>query len=249
MDIAKKIYFISDVHLGTSDNGSERLKRHMLQTFFEHLQKDAAKLYILGDFFDFWFEYKHAIPKQCIEGVHWLMRLIDCGVSIHYLSGNHDHWIQDFFERQMGISTYPESCKIEVDGKKIFLYHGDGISSLDKSYRVIKAILRNKFNISLYRWLHPDVGIPLANTLSRLSKEKDRDFQKYVNDPSIDIFLREKFMDDIDIIIMGHHHQPKEELFQDKKYINLGDWIHHFTYGEFSDNTVTLKTWTGHEKF
>lgn len=243
----KKTYFISDVHLGTSDTMAEQIKQRMLKSFFEHIQKDACDLYILGDYFDFWFEYKHVIPKQCIAGVHWLMELVDRGVSVHYLSGNHDHWIHDFFEKQIGITIYPASCTVELNKKKIYLYHGDGISDLDKNYRIMKAFLRNRVNIFLYRWLHPDIGIPLGNKMSHISKDKDRDYQKYVNDPSIGKFLKQKFNSGIDIVIMGHHHQPKEEFFEEKKYINLGDWIHHFTYAEFADNTITLKRWTGHE--
>ncbi|MBL7995268.1 UDP-2,3-diacylglucosamine diphosphatase [bacterium] len=243
----EKIYFISDVHLGASDTRMEQTKHRVLKSFFDYIQNDASELYILGDYFDFWFEYKHAIPKQCVSGVHLLMQLIDHGVSIHYLSGNHDHWVQEFFEKNLGITVYPASCTVELDKKQIFLCHGDGLSDLDKSYRIMKVILRNKLNVQLYRWLHPDLGIPLANTMSRISRNQDRDYKKYINDPSIHAFLQKKFSEGVDIIIMGHHHQPKEEHFEGKKYINLGDWIHHFTYGEWSHDTVLLKKWTKHE--
>lgn len=245
----EKIYFISDVHLGTSDEATERVKLNMLQSFFEHIQKDAKALYIVGDYFDFWFEYKHAIPKACIPGVHRLMQLAENGVAIHYLSGNHDHWVHDFFEKQIGATLYTDACSLEMNGKKIYLYHGDGTSALDKNYRVMKKILRHRINIFLYRWLHPDLGIPLGNRMSHVSKNRDLDYQKYVNDPSIESFLRKTFDEGYDIIIMGHHHQPKEEMFNGKKYINLGDWIHHFTYAEFADHTIILKKWTGYENF
>lgn len=247
--LRQKTYFISDVHLGTTDTKAEDHKRFMLRSFFDHIQKDAYALYILGDYFDFWFEYTHVIPKQCVPGVHWLMQLAEHGVSIHYLSGNHDHWIQDFFRKEIGITVYPASCTVEINGKKVFLHHGDGISELDKNYRKMKTILRNRMSIFLYRWLHPDIGIPLANKMSQASKNRDREYQKYVNDRSITAFLHRTFGDDVDIIILGHHHQPKEELFENKKYINLGDWINHFTYAEFSGDTVLLKKWTGYETF
>jgi UDP-2,3-diacylglucosamine hydrolase len=243
----KKIYFISDVHLGTSNNETEQIKQRKLRSFFEHIQKDAKALYILGDYFDFWFEYRHAIPKACVPGVHLLMRLAERGIAIHYLSGNHDHWVHDFFERNIGITHYSGACALEIKGKKIYLYHGDGASALDKNYRIMKKILRNKISIFLYRWLHPDIGIPLGNRMSHVSKDQDRDYQKYVNDRSIEPFLKKIFDDGTDIIIMGHHHQPKEEMFGDKKYINLGDWITHFTYAEFVNDTVILKKWTEHE--
>lgn len=245
--LKEKIYFISDVHLGSSDARSEQLKRQMLKSFFDYIQDTAKELYILGDYFDFWFEYKHAIPKQCVTGVHWLMQLRDRGVSIHYLSGNHDHWVHDFFEKEAGIGIYPSTCALEINGKKIYLYHGDGISDLDKSYRIMKVLLRNKINVFLYRCLHPDIGIPLGNKMSSISSAKDRDYRQYENDPSIDRFVEKKFNDGFDMVIMGHHHQPKEQLFGDKKYINLGDWIRHFTYAEYSHNSISLKKWTGHE--
>lgn len=240
----KKIYFISDIHLGTPDD-KERIQR--LRSFFEHIQKDAAVLYILGDYFDFWFEYRHTIPKACIPGVHLLMQLAEYGVSIHYLSGNHDHWVDDFFEQQIGIIVYSEECQLEINKKKIYLYHGDGTSALDKNYRLMKKILRNRISIFLYRWLHPDIGIPLGSKMSHLSKNRDRDYQKYVNDRSIESFLKKTFDKGFDIIMMGHHHQPKEEMFGEKKYINLGDWITHFTYAEFVGDTVILKKWTENE--
>ncbi len=246
MKMGNKHYFISDAHLGTSDNALERVKLEKLDSFFDHIRKDAAALYILGDFFDFWFEYKHAVPKACLKGLYRLLRLADSGITIHYLSGNHDHWVHDFFEKQAGIIVHPDHYPIELDGKKVYLYHGDGISELDGSYRVMKKLLRNKLSIFLYRWLHPDIGLPLGSAMSRFSKDQDRDYQKYRNDPSIESYIKKLFEEGHDIVIMGHHHQPTETMIGSKKYINLGDWIHHFTYAEFTGDTVVLKYWTGH---
>jgi UDP-2,3-diacylglucosamine hydrolase len=241
------VFFISDAHLGTPDSTLERVKLDQLKSFFDYISKKSSALYILGDYFDFWFEYKHAVPKACLEGLHRLMDLAEKGVAIHYLSGNHDHWVYDFFEKHAGITVHPGSYDLEISGLKILLYHGDGVSALDGNYRIMKKILRHKISIFLYRWIHPDIGLPLGNRMSHFSKNQDLEYQKYVNDASIDRFLNHTFARGYDMIIMGHHHQPKEALFGTKKYINLGDWVSHFTYAEASNNTVELKKWTGYE--
>jgi UDP-2,3-diacylglucosamine hydrolase len=239
----EKIFFISDVHLHETSLPMEEQKYKMLQSFFAAVQQEAHTLYIVGDYFDFWFDYRHVIPKQSLRGTHLLMNLREAGVDIHYLTGNHDHWAGSFFENDLKIAMHHEPLTITLGEKKIFLIHGDGVSDLDRRYRLVRKILRNRFNIFLFRWLHPDLGVALANTLSRLSKHQDREYKKYVGDQSTEKFFQSKFDQGADIIIMGHHHLPEERLFGEKKYINLGDWISHFTYAEWENSTVVLKKW------
>ncbi len=237
----EKIFFMSDAHLQGVDSPSEEKKHTALRSFLTMVRNEARTLYILGDYFDFWFEYKHVLPKQCFMGVHWLMDLSEAGVEIHYVTGNHDHWIGQFFEKNLKIAVHHEPLTVSINGKKIFLLHGDGISGRDKSYRIMKKILRSRFNIFLFRWLHPDLGVPLATAFSHMSNRQDRTYKKYIGDRSIDGFFQKKFDEGMDIVVMGHHHLPQEKFFGAKKYVNLGDWISHFSYAEWERDTVVLK--------
>jgi UDP-2,3-diacylglucosamine hydrolase len=239
----EKIFFISDLHLREADTAGVKQTYAMLQSFFLKVRQEARTLYIVGDYFDFWFDYKHVIPAQCLMGLHRLMEVREAGVDIHYLTGNHDHWAGLSFEKHLNVTLHHEPIWVTIGRKKVLLIHGDGISDLDKKYRLMKKVLRNRFNIFLFRWLHPDLGIALANALSHASKRRDRNYEKYIGDRSVDSFFQKQFDEGADIIVMGHHHLPDEKYFGGKKYVNLGDWISHFTYGEWEQDTVVLKKW------
>ncbi|HZY09870.1 MAG TPA: UDP-2,3-diacylglucosamine diphosphatase [Bacteroidota bacterium] len=236
-------YFISDAHLGLGPRKNEREKERRLIAFLDHIERDASQLFIVGDLFDAWFEYRTVIPK----GFHRLLtKLNDItmkGIEAHYLPGNHDYWMRDYFQVELGMKTHNESLDIMIDSKRIYLCHGDGISKGDLGYRILKKILRNRFNVWLYSWLHPDIGIPIARSSSRSSRQYTS-VKKFHEDRGMIELAQQKITEGFDIVIMGHCHQPVYEKIGNGLYINLGDWINHNTYAVLNDGNIQLKKWS-----
>lgn len=234
------IYFISDAHLGEGSGENENVKLARLESFFELAGKDAEKLFILGDLFDFWFEYKHAIPKQHLKIIFRLSQLVDKGVEVHYITGNHDFWLGDFLSREAGIIIHRDAYATTEQEKKLFLIHGDGISPSDKGYRVLKKILRNRLNIWLYRKIPVDWGIPLAKFVSGTSRDytSARDVT-YIKD--YEIYAQKKIKEGFDVVMIGHLHHPVITALEGGIYINTGDFIKHFSYVILNDGKFSLE--------
>ena len=163
-------YFISDVHIGAGTETEEEKKFFRLNSFFNNIKKPGNELFIVGDLFDYWFVYNHAVPNKFYAILFEISKLIEAGVSVHFLRGNHDCWLKDFLTDQVKINVLPDVCSAEINGKKVFIFHGDGILKNDKGYRLLKKIFRHPLNIFLYRCLHPDIGIPLTKRMSQTSK-------------------------------------------------------------------------------
>jgi len=233
------VYFLSDAHLGSSSPEKEKLKEERLLRFLEEIKKDSQTLYILGDLFEFWFEYKNAIPKDHFPVLMKLKELIDLGIPITYSVGNHDFWLGDFLNKQIGIKIAKHPLSVEHQGKRIYLFHGDGLARKDIGYRILKKILRNKINIYLYRLIPPDLGIPLAKKVASFSRSqtqfKNKEFLKDYRE-----FAKKKIMEGYDAVIIGHTHQPCFEELDKGIYINLGDWFEHFTYGRLTQGRFSL---------
>lgn len=237
-----KVFFISDLHIGAGNQVEEQPKLTRLFTFFQHINKPGNELFIVGDLFDFWFEYRHVIPKHSFEVFYHLHQLIRNQVTVHFLPGNHDSWIGDFFAEQVSMFVHPEMAAIERQSKKLLLFHGDGISKKDVGYRILKKVFRNPVNIFLYRLVHPDIGIPIAKLMSMGSRKHTagkvlNDEEDYWN------FALEKFQSGFDYVIVGHSHQPLLRQLGSQALLNLGDWIHHFSYGELNQGNLTLRYW------
>ena len=164
------LYIFSDVHLGADDDDTEAAKLAKIGLLFERVKADGDRLIVLGDLFDFWFEYKHAIPKEHHRVLFMMTELIERGIKIDYVSGNHDFWLGDFFSTQMQISLHRDFLDLDYDGRRLHLIHGDGLARADRGYRFLKRILRNPLNIWLYRKLPPDWAIPLARKVSGSSR-------------------------------------------------------------------------------
>lgn len=244
MDEDMTVYFISDVHLGLGRPEEERAKETRLLGFLHSIFPSAERLFIIGDLFDFWFEYTTVIPKGFHRTLAALEEYTASGKPIHYLAGNHDFWMGDFFRNEIGLDLHLKPYEITLDGKRVFLHHGDGLAQRDLGYRLIRPVLRNKWNIKLYRWLHPDLGVPLARGSSRSSRAytSGKDFGE-VN--GMVQFAEQKINEGIDIVIMGHQHQPEVRRIGGGFYVNLGDWITFNTYGVLKNGLIELKTW-GH---
>jgi UDP-2,3-diacylglucosamine hydrolase len=237
-----RAYFFSDVHLGLGDRTSEQRKENHLLGFLKGILPRTDRLFILGDLFDFWFEYGTVIPKGFHRTLAALQDFTDRGIPIDYLAGNHDFWMGDFFHTELGITIHLDPFEITIDGKRIYLHHGDGLAQKDLGYRMIKPVLRNRAAIALYRWLHPDLGVRLARGSSRTSRNYTSQ-KDYGEAEGMAIFATEKIRQGADIVIMGHRHMPVQQEIQGGVYVNLGDWISHHTYGELVEGRLTLKTW------
>ncbi|MDH4069439.1 MAG: UDP-2,3-diacylglucosamine diphosphatase [Ignavibacteria bacterium] len=238
----KSVYFISDVHLGLGTRSGEREKENRLLSFLNAIRDDCRELFILGDLFDFWFEYKTVIPKGFHRTLSAIQEYTDGGIPVKYLAGNHDFWMGDFFHTELGVDLYRNPFEIERDGKKIFLHHGDGLARRDTGYRLIKPVLRNQVNIWLYRWLHPDLGVPLARGSSRSSRKYTGQKDYGETDGMVE-FAKGKIAEGADIVIMGHRHQPCMMNIESGTYLNLGDWIQTNTYAVMKDGAIQLEHW------
>jgi len=235
------LYIFSDSHLGCGTLAQETLKKDKIAELFELIKIDGDRLIILGDLFDFWFEYKHAIPKDQHEVLFMLSDLIKKGIPIDYISGNHDFWMGDFFSNEMEITIHRDHLDLEYDNLKLHLIHGDGLAKADRGYRFLKKILRNKFNIWLYKKLPPDWGIPLAKKVSGSSRQyterRDHTFAK-----DYEGYAKNKLAKGYDIVAIGHLHIPVYKEFEEGIYINTGDFINHFTYAKISSEGIRLES-------
>lgn len=239
-----RAFFISDIHLGAGNKSVEAEKYRKLTSFLNHINTPGTQLFIVGDLFDFWFEYKTVVPKQYFPLLFHISKLIENNVIVHFSPGNHDCWIDDFFSHQIGMIVHPEEYAIELQSKQVYFFHGDGVSKKDTAYRILKKILRNPLNIFLYRLMHPDFGIPFAKLMATGSRKHTagKDFgdeEDYVN------FAVEKFNQGFNYVIVGHSHKPLLTTIGANRYINLGDWIQHFSYGKLENGILTLNFWNG----
>lgn len=244
--MTKNYYFISDLHLGLESPEREKFKEKTLEDFLTSIKGDCEKLYILGDLFDYWFEYKRVFQKGYFRTFTALQNLIESGTDIHYLIGNHDFLHRDFFEKEIGCSVYEEEISVDIDEKKFFLGHGDGLVANDTGYKILKKILRNKFIQKLYSILHPDFGIWLASFTSKTS----RDYTDKKNYGEIDgLFEAAKLKIDegFDYVIFGHSHNLNQLEYKNGTYINLGSWLDKPKIGKFSNNKFEIIDWKCNE--
>lgn len=241
-------YFVSDIHLGINDTEEENSREQIFYNFLQNKKNEMTHLYIVGDLFDFWFEYKKVIPKAHFKFLSLFKELKECGVEIHYLAGNHDFYLGTFFDTYLGIKTWMDAYSFTLNGKNFYLWHGDGLGKKDGGYRFLKRIMRNKFNTKLYRLLHPDFGIPLARYLSGSSRKYTNQLNHLRDESDYFKFAEKQFKNGNDFVLMGHRHNPLVHTVGAKKYINLGDWIRHFTYAYFDGEDLMLKKLDNNEK-
>ncbi|MEW6510757.1 MAG: UDP-2,3-diacylglucosamine diphosphatase [Bacteroidota bacterium] len=241
------LYFISDVHLGLGSREEEKAKETRLIRFLDRVRPDAEQLFIVGDLFDFWFDYRTVIPRGFHRTLAALQEFTDAGKQIHYLVGNHDCWMGDFFETEIGARIYEQPFEIRLQGKRTYIHHGDGLAENDLGYRLIKPILRNRIAVKAYRWLHPDIGVRIARGTSRTSREYTTN-KHYGEETGMIRYAEGKIGEGFDLVIMGHHHKPVVHRLRGGVYVNLGDWITCNTYGRMSRGAMTLNTWKAKEK-
>ncbi len=238
-----KAYFISDLHLGAREIEHPEKQEKLILDFLTTIEDQASHLFIVGDFFDFWYEYRTVIPKQYFPILCLLQRFRQKGIEMHYLAGNHDFALGEFFDRYLNIHTHSDTWSCELNGKKFFLFHGDGIEKGDRGYRILKRILRNRTNQKLFRLIHPDFGIRLAKLVSGTSRKYNTIDHEKRDETDYFAFAEARFAEGYDYVIMGHRHNPLVYEKEGKKYVNLGDWIYHFSYAVFDGQKLHLKHW------
>lgn len=234
------LYIFSDLHLGAGTADEEARKLSRFTQLLEIVRADGDRLIILGDLFDFWFEYEHLIPKHHFQVLRMLADLKEKGIAIDYVSGNHDFWLSDFFEKQLGIPVHRDELVIDYDGRKLFCLHGDGLAKADTGYRLLKKIFRSRFNIAAFKLVPADWAYRFALSVSGGSRnhtsKRDHVFVKDYR-----AFAKSKCDDGFDGVFIAHLHLPERIAFGGSVYINTGDFITHFTYAKVDSNGISLE--------
>ncbi|MGV6829686.1 MAG: UDP-2,3-diacylglucosamine diphosphatase [Flavobacteriales bacterium] len=242
----KKIYFASDNHLGAPTYEASLPREQKFVKWLDEVKNDAAAIFLLGDLFDFWFEYKTVVPKGFVRVLGKLAEITDSGIPIYFFVGNHDLWMQNYFETELNIPTYHDPKEFTFNNKTFFIGHGDGKGPGDKGYKRMKKVFTNSFSKWLYRWLHPDIGMRLAQHLSvknkLISGDEDKKFLGEENE-WLALYAKLKLQTKhYDYFVFGHRHLPMEiKVGENSTYFNLGDWINHFSYGVFDGERFELK--------
>ena len=244
-----KIYFASDQHFGAPTAAASFPREQKFIAWLETIKKDADAIFLLGDLFDFWFEYKTVVPKGFVRVLGKLAELRDAGIPIYFFVGNHDLWMGDYFTKELNIPVYHDNQEFTFNGKSFLIGHGDGKGPGDKGYKRMKKIFTHPISKWLFNWLHPDIGVKLAQYLSvknkLISGAEDVKFLGKENEWLVQYCNRKLSSKHYDFFVFGHRHLPLEiELTTTSKYVNLGDWIGYFTYGVFDGESMKLKTFT-----
>ena len=244
----KNIYFASDNHLGAPTQEQSLPREKKFVAWLDNIKQDAAAIFLLGDLFDFWFEYKTVVPKGFTRTFGKLAEISDSGIPIYYFVGNHDLWMNGYFEEELNISVYHKPQEYTFNNKTFFIGHGDGLGPKDKGYKRMKKVFTNPVAKWFFRWLHPDLGVKLAKYFSvknkLISGEEDIKFLGEDNEWLVQYSKKKLTEKHRDYFVFGHRHLPLEiDLENNSKYINLGDWISYYTFAVFDGETMEMKTY------
>ncbi|MBC7605982.1 MAG: UDP-2,3-diacylglucosamine diphosphatase [Burkholderiales bacterium] len=242
----KKIYFASDQHFGAPTAELSFPREQKFVAWLDGIKHDAGAIFLLGDLFDFWFEYKMVVPKGFIRVLGKLAEIRDSGIPIYFFVGNHDLWMDDYFQKELNIPVYHDNQEYTFGNKTFLIGHGDGKGPGDKGYKRMKKVFTHSFSKNLFRWLHPDIGVKLAQYLSvknkLISGDSDVKFLGEENEWLVQYAKRKLETKHYHYLIFGHRHLPmKISVGENSEYINLGDWIGYFTYGVFDGVHFELK--------
>ncbi len=244
----KNIYFLSDFHLGAPNYEASLVREKKIVKFLSSIENDASHIFLLGDMFDFWFEYKNVVPRGFVRLLGKLASMSDAGINFHFFVGNHDMWMNNYLQQEMNFTVYFEPAVFRIGDKSFFIGHGDGLGPGDKGYKMLKKLFRNRLCQTAFGSLHPWLGLGIANYFSRKSREKtgssDQVFLGEENE-WLAIYAKQKLRDaHYDYFVFGHRHLPLDiKLNDNSRYVNLGDWITNFTYARFNGEQLELKQW------
>jgi len=250
----KKVYFASDFHFGVPSYQESLNREKLVVQWLDEISKDADAIYIVGDIFDFWFEYKEAIPKGFVRFQGKIAELTDKGIEIHFFTGNHDMWMFGYLEKELGVTLHREPIVVEMNDKKLYVGHGDGLGPGDKGYKFIKKVFANRFFQWCFARLHPNFGIGIANYFSKSSRAATGDTdEKYLGEENewLAIYAKEYLLKEhIDYFVFGHRHLPIVlKIDENSMYYNLGEWINYRTYGVLENGKFELKTYPSNETY
>ncbi len=234
--------FISDIHLGLQSSSIEKQKERLLVKFLQYACDNAKELFIVGDLFDYWFEYKRVYQKGFFRTLTALQDLTEKGVKVHYIIGNHDFMHLNFFKEEIGVELYEDGISPVLNGKKFFIAHGDGLVKNDTGYNILKRIMRNKTLQTVYSWIHPDIGISIASRTSKSSRgyttKKD-----YGEADGLFDAAKEKIDEGYDYVLFGHLHKRFSINYKDGVYVNLGSWLDAPCYGVLKGDKFEIVDW------
>jgi UDP-2,3-diacylglucosamine hydrolase len=246
---SKKIYFLSDFHLGAPHDDSSLEREKLLVKFFDEIKHEAAEIFIVGDMFDFWYEYKNVVPKGYVRLLGKLAEITDSGIPVHFFVGNHDMWMRDYFQTELNIPVYFHPEELERSGKKFLIGHGDGLGPGDHGYKRLKKVFRNPVSKWLFGIFPPRLGMGLANYLSRRSRAKGLREEVFLGEDKewLIVYSREVLQKKkIDFFVFGHRHLAVDYRLDDSsRYINLGDWLLYYSYAVFDGNNMELRSYKG----
>lgn len=244
----QKIYFASDFHLGAPNYEKSLEREKLIVRWLDEIKHDAKEIFLVGDLFDFWFEYKHAIPKGFVRLQGKIAELTDSGIPITIFTGNHDMWIFDYIPKELGVKLYRGNITREFNGKKFLIGHGDGLGPGDHGYKFIKKVFANKLCQWAFERLHPNFGLGIGNYWSRKSRKVNADNDEvFLGEENewLAIYCREYLQKEhIDYFVFGHRHLPLEiKLNENSTYFNLGEWINYNSYAVFDGEKLELKNY------
>lgn len=247
------VYFASDFHLGLPQDDGDFSRQNLVCRWLESIAEDATHIFLLGDLFDAWFEYKTVIPKGFTRFLGILAALSDQGIDIRIFSGNHDIWMRDYFQKELNIPVYHDKQIFMINDQKFLLAHGDGLGPGDRGYKRLKRLLRNEVAQWLYRWIHPDWGLKMAQYFSRRGTKHITDVPETFkgNDQEwlVQYALKKLETEHFDYFIFGHRHLFLDmNLKQNSRYINLGDWIRFYSFAKFENGVLTTHALTDLER-
>jgi len=241
----KKIYFASDNHLGAPTKEESKAKEIKFVRWLDTVKVDAEAIFLLGDLFDFWFEYKTVVPKGFVRTLGKLAEIRDSGIPIYFFVGNHDLWMNGYFEEELNIPVYHKPQEFTLNGKKFLIGHGDGLGPGDKGYKRMKKIFTNPVCKWLFGWLHPDIGVRLAQKMSTenklISGDDDMIFLGEEKEWLVQYCKQKLTEKHRSHFVFGHRHLPMQiELSDNATYTNLGDWCTYFTFATFNGESLSL---------
>ena len=248
----KKIYFITDLHLGIPTLEESHQRELKMLRFLDSIKDDAEAIFLMGDLFDFWFEYKTVVPRGYVRLLGKLSQLIDSGIPVHMFAGNHDLWTFDYLQKEVGIQMHREHMIMTLKDKTFFLVHGDGRGPGDNGYKFLKRAFECKINQFLFRWFHPDLGIGLAlkwshnHRVKKFKKEAEGNYYAVAEDTMLYKYAQEqaKKNPNIDYFVFGHQHKPMQYKVDNGATVTIvGNWIRDFSYAVFDGENIKLEMW------
>lgn len=244
----KNIYFLSDAHLGSLAIEHSRTQERRLVNFLDQIKDKAAAIYLLGDMFDFWYEFKTVVPKGYTRFLGKLSELTDMGVEIHFFTGNHDIWCDDYLEKECGLIIHKKPLTTELYGKEFYLAHGDGLGDPDKKFQFLRSLFHNKILQALYSCIHPRWSIAFGLNWakhSRLKRENGKEPDYMGEDKEYLVLYTKEYLKshpDINYFIYGHRHIELDlQLSKTSRVLILGDWISLFTYAVFDGEHLFME--------